>query len=42
MEKEACCETMKYHINYKCDIHKNPFDCPDAVIYSSKKRKSLV
>ena len=27
-----CCEKMEYYLNMKCDIHKNPFDCPDNVI----------
>lgn len=38
MEKKFCCESMKYHIEYKCDIHENPFDCPDKIInYSTKQ-----
>lgn len=41
MENEACCETMKYHLDFKCDIHKDPFDCPDTIIYSSKNHKQL-
>jgi hypothetical protein len=41
MEKEVCCETMKYHLNFKCDIHKDRFDCPDNIIYSSKNKKEL-
>lgn len=31
MEK-YCCEDMVYHVTFKCDIHENPFDCPDKII----------
>lgn len=31
---------MKYHIEYKCDIHKDPFDCPDKIINYSKKTET--
>ena len=27
-----CCETMKYQVNIKCEIHANPYDCPDTLI----------
>ena len=30
---------MKYHLEYKCDIHENVFDCPDHVIHFSKSKK---
>ncbi len=38
MKKEFCCESMKYHIEFKCDIHKDSFDCPDNIINYSKKQ----
>ncbi len=38
MKKEFCCESMKYHIEYKCDIHKDLFECPDKIINYSKKQ----
>lgn len=41
MKKEFCCESMKYHIEYKCDVHKDPFDCPDKIIYHSKKHNNF-
>jgi hypothetical protein len=41
MENEICCDTMKYHLEFKCDIHKDDFDCPDKIIYSSKKNKEF-
>lgn len=28
---------MIYHLNFKCDIHKDAFECPDNIIYHSKK-----
>lgn len=27
-----CCETMKQKIEYKCDVHPDPRDCPDNLI----------
>lgn len=24
-----CCDDMKYHLEHKCDIHENIFDCAD-------------
>jgi len=38
MKKEFCCESMKYHIEHKCDVHKDPFDCPDKIINYSEKQ----
>lgn len=35
--KEFCCEYMDYHANFKCDIHKNPYDCPDNIIIFYEK-----
>ena len=23
---------MTYHVNFKCDIHENPLECPDKII----------
>ncbi|MBK6984864.1 MAG: hypothetical protein IPH32_08930 [Bacteroidetes bacterium] len=34
-----CCESMQYHLEYKCDIHKDAFECPDNLIFKSKKNK---
>ena len=28
---------MTKQVNYKCDIHESPFDCPDALISYSEK-----
>ena len=41
MEKEVCCASMKYDLEYKCDIHKSPFDCPDTIIYSSESNEEF-
>ncbi|MCM3721519.1 DUF6980 family protein [Solibacillus isronensis] len=35
--KEFCCEYMDYHANFNCDIHKNPYDCPDNIIIFYEK-----
>jgi len=37
-KKSYCCETMKYHLEYKCDIHSDSFDCPDKIIVKSKDK----
>ncbi|MFD4932304.1 DUF6980 family protein [Peribacillus butanolivorans] len=35
--KKHCCDDMAYHANFKCEIHENPFECPDKlVIYYEK------
>ncbi len=36
MEKH-CCEDMDYHVTFKCDIHKKPFDFPDKIIIFDEK-----
>lgn len=36
MDKIFCCEYMKYHVQNHCDVHSNPFDCPDCLIYYGK------
>ncbi|MDQ0418957.1 hypothetical protein J2Z48_003162 [Croceifilum oryzae] len=35
MIKNHCCKTMENTLNYVCKQHKNPFDCPDHLIYYS-------
>ncbi|MCM3160810.1 DUF6980 family protein [Metabacillus litoralis] len=30
--KKHCCEDMDYHANFECEIHENPFECPDKII----------
>jgi len=30
--KNHCCEDMTFHANFKCEIHENPFECPDKII----------
>ena len=37
MTKQHCCEYMDYHANFKCDMHIDPFDCPDKIIIFSDK-----
>lgn len=39
--KTYCCEDMEYHATFNCDIHKNPFDCPDQLIYHNKNNKKI-
>ena len=32
MENKICCDSMKYHLNFKCNTHKDDFDCKDFTI----------
>lgn len=36
-KSKYCCEAMKEQVEYFCDMHKSPFECPDNLIYHSKK-----
>jgi|GEM_PF-1943376 len=35
--EEYCCEVMEWHITYKCDMHPNPFDCGDNLLFYDKQ-----
>lgn len=37
-----CCETMSVQCEHVCETHKDPFDCPDRVIYKSGKKYGLI
>ncbi|WP_082023212.1 DUF6980 family protein [Sporosarcina koreensis] len=30
--KRHCCEDMDYHADFNCDIHSDPFECPDKIL----------
>lgn len=30
--KKHCCKDMEYYVDLKCDIHSDPFDCPDNIV----------
>jgi hypothetical protein len=32
MEDRPCCEAMKAQLNRRCAVHRDPGDCPDALI----------
>ena len=32
-----CCEDMAYHVDFECDVHSNPFDCPDKLVIYDKE-----
>lgn len=39
-ENKHCCKEMNRNIEQSCDVHSNPFDCPDCLVsYSSKTHK---
>ena len=40
-EINYCCSSMMYHSKFKCDIHKDPFDCPDKIIFESNENKDI-
>ncbi|WP_028413903.1 DUF6980 family protein [Bacillus sp. 278922_107] len=37
--KKHCCDYMNYHVNFTCDIHSDPFECPDNLILFDKMNK---
>ena len=30
--KKHCCEMMKGNLEHSCDLHEEPYDCPDTLI----------
>jgi hypothetical protein len=32
-----CCDVMQHQVDYRCDQHHDPFDCPDNLIHYSDK-----
>lgn len=30
--KKHCCEDMAYHASFNCEIHNDPYNCPDKII----------
>ena len=32
-----CCKVMQHQIEYRCDQHPDPFDCPDNLVHYSDK-----
>ncbi|MGW3351199.1 DUF6980 family protein [Nonomuraea rubra] len=37
---EHCCAEMATHLEHECDLHPDPFDCPDAVVVHSAAHRS--
>lgn len=37
---EHCCADMKRQLEYKCEQHPNPFDCPDNLIIYWKEHNT--
>ena len=31
-----CCKDMMNAVNFKCDQHEDPFECPDALVFYDK------
>jgi len=32
-----CCDMMRKRVEHKCEKHPDPFDCPDNLVYFSRK-----
>jgi hypothetical protein len=37
MRRVSCCDELEEHLNWSCDMHDDPYDCPDAVILRSSR-----
>jgi hypothetical protein len=35
--KKHCCEDIAYHANFECEIHENPYKCPNKIIIFDKR-----
>ena len=33
--EQFCCKMMEHQLSQKCDLHANPFECPDVLIHYS-------
>jgi hypothetical protein len=33
----TCCDSMAGHLAWSCDMHDDPYDCPDAVVVRDAK-----
>jgi hypothetical protein len=34
---DYCCEVMRYNLEYVCELHPDPFYCPDNILYKQKR-----
>lgn len=34
---EFCCEDLQQEVEYRCDVHRDPYECADNVIVKEKK-----
>ena len=32
-----CCDEMRTQVEQKCDVHPDPFNCPDNLVYYSAR-----
>ena len=35
--EEICCNDMLEKLTHKCEMHSEPFDCPDHIVFRNKK-----
>ena len=36
--RSYCCETMEWQVAQTCDMHPDPFDCADNLVYHDARR----
>lgn len=37
--KKYCCKNMREQLDYKCNRHKTPFNCPDNLVFFQKNNE---
>lgn len=37
--KRHCCDAMRQAVEFVCDRHSNPFECPECLIHFSRKSR---
>ena len=38
---DYCCATLREKAEYRCELHPDPFDCPDNVIYANLETNTV-
>lgn len=39
--QDTCCEDMARQLTWKCDVHEDIWDCPDAIVFRSNKNRNM-
>lgn len=40
-ENEFCCDMMRNQFMQTCELHGDPFDCPDRLVWFSENRRTF-